>query len=118
MASINPSTKTYIYGGITLAGLLLTGLAHLTPDMFPSYINSTEGADIIKTSGILASGFGIIGAFLAQFSSSVPGAWAPKDPDVVQKATILASLPEGTHPDAVKRAVDDLNKAVSNKVGA
>jgi hypothetical protein len=115
--SINGDTQAKIFFGISVAGVVLTTISGFSESMFPSYVSAVIGNDIIKTAGILSTIIGAIVGLLGKYSSSVPGSWAPQDTPVVKAATALSALPDDVHPDAVKRAVADLNEAVKVEVG-
>jgi hypothetical protein len=115
--SVDGNTQAKIFAGIAIVSVVATTISGFSTSMFPSYISDVVGSDIIKTAGIIGTLLGAVGAYLGKISSSVPGSWAPQDPPVVKAATALANLPDDVHPDAVKRAVGDLNEAVKAEVG-
>jgi hypothetical protein len=102
---IDGKTQAIALGVMSALGFV----AALTPSMFPSFIPAGADADIAKTAGLVAGLMGSIGSAMGLFSSSKPGPLAPPDPPIVKAATVLATLPDGTHSQQVLRAARDLH---------
>ena len=97
----NPWTRIIFYGILGALGVV----GALTPALFPSFIPSTEAADIIKTAGLLTTIMSGIAAGMASVGSSKPGPLAPADPEIVAAATQLAAAKTVTEAAEAKKAV-------------